>query len=179
MATIKETIVKENFLFPSFFNRLNNLIESQQLDWRFEGETVVGAKDNNIFFSLTLFNKITNTLNTPYKQVFEPILYFVNQEVDFKDCIRMQMNLYVNHTVQCLQKKHIDVFDSNSKDKAPLKGLVTAVFNFTDCDGFTQIEDKKYPSKANSIIIFDGTKFHCGATPTNAKKRVVLNINVI
>ena len=92
------------------------------------------------------------------------------------------MNCYVNHTVQHVHAKHVDVRhgedSKHAKKDTPVQGIVTAIYNFTDCDGFTKIEDKKYPSKANSIIIFDGTKLHCGATPTNTKKRVVLNINV-
>jgi len=178
MASIKETIVKENFLFPSFFKRLTVLIESQFLEWRFEKETVYQAKDNHMFFAITLFDQGTNVLNGPHKLIFEPILYFINQEVDFKEVLRMKMNMYVNHTVQHVHQKHTDITQGGD-GKTPMKGLVTAIFNFTDCDGFTQIEDTKYPSKANSIIIFDGNKKHCGATPTNAKKRVVLNINVV
>ena len=181
MAIIKKTIFKENFLFPSFFKRLTHIIDNQFLDWRFEENTILGAKDNHMLFALSLFNKKApehNKAASTYRFIFEPILYFMSQEVTFKEVIRMKMNLYVNHTVQHVHKKHIDATKGND-GKTPLPGVVTAIFNFTECDGFTQVEDTKYPSKANSIIIFDGSKYHCGATPTNTKKRVVLNLNVV
>ena len=177
MAHIKETIVKENFLFPSFFKRLTHIIESQFLQWHFEKDTVYQANDSHMFFTISLFDKRQKQLDNPYKSLFDPILYFLAEEIEFDEVLKMKMNFYVNHTVQHDHKKHIDVSQGND-GKTPLPGVVTAVFNFTDCDGFTQVEDIKYPSKANSIIIFDGGKYHCGATPTNAKKRVVLNINV-
>ena len=87
----------------------------------------------------------------------------------------MKMNLYVNRGKQYVHQPHIDIYDG----RTPRPGVITGIFNFTTCDGFTQIEKKKYPSKRNSIILFDGTKVHCGSTPTNTKTRIVLNINLI
>ena len=180
MASIKETIVKENFLFPSFFRKLNNSIESQRLLWNFEKATVYGQQDNHMFFSIILYEDLLGSrdkiLTHPYTDLFYPVLYFLDEEVSFRDVLRMKLNFYVNHTVQHVHQPHIDISAPNSK--ASLDGVVTAILNFTDCDGFTKIEDTKYPSKANSIVIFKGDKPHCGATPTNTKKRVVLNLNV-
>ena len=179
MASIKETIVKENFLLPLFFQKLNQLIESQFINWRFEKDTISCTKDNHMLFGHCIFDSTQKirVLNSEYKSLFEPVLYSLYEEVKFTDVLRIKLNLYVNHTVQHIHAKHIDI--TKRDGKTALNSLVTAVLNFTDCDGYTQIEDKKYPSKANSIIIFDGNKMHCGATPTDTKKRVVLNMNVI
>ena len=177
MEIIQKTIVKENFLFPSFFSRLIKDIESGTMDWYWEDKTIDWAEDDrHCMFATILFDKFKNT-RSKWLPVFDPILYFLHEEVPFTTLLKMKMNLYVNHTVQHVHAKHTDLHDFVTKKT--VKGLITAVFNFTDCDGFTQIEYKKYPSKANSIIIFDGKKLHHGATPTNTKKRVVLNINVL
>jgi len=171
-----KTIVKEDFLLPSFFERLQNIVNGNSINWQFENDTVYNANDNQMMFTHTLYNKLIKQ-ESILKPIFEPILYFVDELIDIKDLLKMKMNLYVNHTIQHKQKKHIDI--AKEDKKTAIDGLKTAVFNFTTCDGYTQVEDKKYPSKENSIIIFDGNKLHCGATPTNTKSRIVLNLNVI
>ena len=177
MKIIQKTIVKENFLFPSFFSRLTRDIENSTIDWYWEDKTIpVGEDDRHCMFATVLFDKFQNT-TSKWFPIFEPFLYFLHEEVSFTTLLKMKMNLYVNHTVQHVHAKHIDLYNVANNPRA--LDFITAVFNFTDCDGFTQIEDKKYPSKANSIIIFDGKNLHQVATPTNTKKRVVLNINVL
>ena len=177
-----KTIFKENFLLPAFFDKLTKVIESQALDWHWEEKTVEWANDNHFMFTTLLYARLSKQKSN-WLPIFEPILYFLAEEVKFKEVLKMKMNLYVNHTVQHVHAEHVDMRHGedtqHGKKDTPLQGVITAVYNFTDCDGFTKIEDKKYTSKANSIIIFDGTKLHCGATPTNTKKRVVLNINVM
>tara|TARA_R100001086_G_scaffold34183_1_gene15488 strand:+ start:182 stop:697 length:516 start_codon:yes stop_codon:yes gene_type:complete len=169
-----KTITRENFLFPSFMSRLETVIAG--IEWHFE-KTTAYKEDDNFMFSHLLFDDVNpqRVLHTPYKVIFDPVLYFIKEHIKFKQLLKMKMNLYVNRGKQYVHQPHIDIYDGLT----PRPGVITGIFNFTTCDGFTQIEKKKYPSKRNSIILFDGTKVHCGSTPTNTKTRIVLNINLI
>ncbi len=169
-----KTQIKENFLFPSFIERLEYVLD--QIEWRFE-KTTAYEEDNNFMFTHLLFDQLNpqNIIQSPHKIIFDPIFYFIKEMIEVKQLLRMKLNLYVNRGQQYIHQPHIDIYDGLT----PRPNIITGVFNFTTCDGFTQIEKKKYPSQRNSIILFDGTKMHCGATPTNTKTRMVLNINLI
>ena len=55
-----------------------------------------------------------------------------------------------------------------------------AVMNLFDCDGYTEMEDGyKHQSKANRMIVFDGSTQHRSTTCTNATSRMTLAINFI
>ena len=57
-------------------------------------------------------------------------------------------------------------------------GNQTAIFYLNTCDGYTLFKDgTKVLSVENRILIFDGSTLHCGASPTDQKARVVLNVN--
>ena len=57
MKIIQKTIVKENFLFPSFFNRLIKDIESGTMDWYWEDKTIDWAEDDrHCMFATILFD---------------------------------------------------------------------------------------------------------------------------
>ena len=57
------------------------------------------------------------------------------------------------------------------------QGIKTAVFNFTTCDGGTNVGDIFYKSVSNEIIIFNRENKHFGIVQTNTPRRIVLNIN--
>jgi|TARA_B100001094_G_scaffold86296_1_gene82671 hypothetical protein len=98
--------------------------------------------------------------------------------------IRMKMNLYPNKGKQVKHGVHNDIF-SNGR---PNPNVVTAVFNFTDCNGSTVILDKdkngeytkevEVPSVANTIAMFNCPHPHYGVTQSDTPTRIVLNINL-
>ena len=97
---------------------------------------------------------------------------------------RMKMNLYPNQETQVDHGIHNDIWI----DGRARPDIVTAVFNFTTCNGSTTIFDKdeegkytkkiKVPSLENTIVMFNNTHPHFGTTQSDTPARIVLNINL-
>ena len=102
---------------------------------------------------------------------------------------RMKMNLYPNQETQVDHGIHNDIWigDRNHGGK-PNPNIVTAVFNFTTCNGSTTIFDKDeegeytkkivVPSLENTIVMFNNPHPHFGTTQSDTPARIVLNINL-
>ena len=86
-----------------------------------------------------------------------------------ENLIRIKINFYPNTTELYEHGYHIDY-------KYPHKG---AILSLNTCDGYTKIRETgtKYPSVANTILMFDPSKDHCSTTTTNAIGRFNININ--
>ena len=168
--------IKENFLPKEYNKRLQSLIKSNNLSWYWEPRSLSTTNDGNWMFTHSLFNR-KNNFESKWLKLFDPILYFIAEYVPFKDLIRMKMNLYTNRGKQYEHAKHTDVLDPITEK--PVKNLITCIYNFTTCNGYSIVGDKKIYSKENQIIIFDGDIEHCGATATDVEKRIMLNINIL
>tara|TARA_B100000519_G_scaffold129441_1_gene111809 strand:- start:10 stop:315 length:306 start_codon:yes stop_codon:yes gene_type:complete len=53
----------------------------------------------------------------------------------------------------------------------------TCVLYLNDNDGYTEFEDKKIDSVANTAVIFDTNIKHRGVSATNVDRRLVLNVS--
>ena len=53
----------------------------------------------------------------------------------------------------------------------------TCIIYLNDNDGYTEFEDSKVESVANTAVVFDTNVKHRGVPPTNVDRRLVLNIN--
>lgn len=168
--------VKENFLPNEFNKRLQSLLASNNLAWYFEPRSLSTKDDGNFMFTHSLFNR-KNNFESKWLKLFDPILYFVADIIPFRDCVRMKMNCYPNRGEIYEHAKHTDILDPITEK--PVDGLITCIYNFTTCNGYSIIGDKKIMSKENQIIIFDGDIEHCGATATDVEKRIMLNINLV
>ena len=53
-----------------------------------------------------------------------------------------------------------------------------AIFSLNSCDGFTMLEDgTRIDSKANRMLIFEGSQLHGSTTTTDSWARCNININ--
>jgi Rps23 Pro-64 3,4-dihydroxylase Tpa1-like proline 4-hydroxylase len=89
-----------------------------------------------------------------------------------KQLIKVKANVTMATPLLYQYDMHTDVgHDIESK---------TAVFYLNTNDGYTLFEDgSKVDSVANRVVIFDEKIRHAGTSCTNAKRRVVLNVNYI
>ena len=71
--------------------------------------------------------------------------------------------------------EHQSHTDINDKDK-PAPNVDVSILNFTTCNGGTRIEDTKYPSNENEVLIFNNLHKHSGIVQTDTQTRIVLNI---
>ncbi len=168
--------VKDNFLPKDLNQELQNLVKSNNFDWYFEPRSLVSVDDGNSMFVHKLLSKSDNH-KSKWFLMFEPMLKSLADIVPFTDCLRMKINCYPNRDKIYEHAKHVDFLDFITKK--PPKNLITCIYNFTTCNGYTVIGNEKFISKENQIIIFDGDIEHYGATATDADNRIVLNINII
>lgn len=189
------TIMKENFLSPLFFQSLKEIVEAETFGWFFRSHNARPEAfyqwnmeindniklDNHYMFTHILYNNpLDDNFNknqgklSPFFEKFEPILYFLEKETSISKLIRMKLNLYPNQNKRIELSKHYDVFDAH-KNK-PTDNITNAIFNFTTCNGGTVINDEEYESKENSIIIFNNDSLHHGIVQTDTQRRIVLNI---
>jgi|TARA_R110000796_G_scaffold235642_1_gene354710 hypothetical protein len=172
----------KNFLPDLFFNKLNDIVTSNNFQWYFQEKTVrnklLEGDDNFMFTHMLCDTKFDinseRDLETEEKSnwfpFFEPIKYFIDSKFKVKKLLRMKLNLYTNQHKKINHQPHVDYPFKN-------QGIKTAVFNFTTCDGGTNVSDIFYKSVSNKIIIFNRENKHFGIVQTNTPRRIVLNIN--
>ena len=112
---------------------------------------VADPKDNDFFFFHVLY--IGNKINS---QFFEPLMFPLMGVLNFSKIVRAKVNCYTNQGRQVENKFH------------------------TDNNGYTEFETgERIVSKANELIMFDGSIKHRSVTQTDANLRLNININYV
>lgn len=168
-----QSIVKkeENLLPNMFFNKLKDIVEGYNFQWYFQNATVPNYKKeplNNFMFTHNLYNDNKQLSN--WFPTFEPILYYINEKYKINQLLRMKLNLYTNQHKKIKHGSHQDFPEQQDEN------IKIGLFNFTTCDGETNIDKKIYKSKKNELIVFNNTEKHYGITQTNTPTRIMLNI---
>lgn len=126
---------------------------------------VADEKDNDFFFYHVLYNE--NKLNSHF---FEPLIFPLMGVLNFSKIIRAKVNCYTNQGKHVENKLHTD----NNKSH------MVALYNINDNNGYTEFETgEKVVSKANELIIFDGSIKHKSVTQTDTNIRLNININYV
>tara|TARA_R100001510_G_C7637362_1_gene195291 strand:- start:523 stop:1011 length:489 start_codon:yes stop_codon:yes gene_type:complete len=158
--------VIDNFLEESEFKRLKDEVYSPAFLWEYNPNTASDDDPKDLFWN-TKFTHLAfeNLQRTTAVSIFNR--YLQDPKLKLNCLKRLIINSY-NWTPEVYE--HPTHVDYNFKHKG-------AILNFTTCDGYTLVEGEKIPSVANRVIIHDPSKPHCGTTTTNAKRRVIANIN--
>ena len=170
----------KNLLPKMFFDKLSNIVNDKWIPWYFLDRTIKSKTNkeriDNFMFThlLAEAEPIQKPLEIKSNQftVFEPIIYFINEHVKVNKILRMKLNLYPKQNSVLDHVAHNDFEEKNI-------GIKTSVFNFTTCNGGTTINNKFYKSKQNELHVFNNECLHYGRVQSNAKTRIVLNINWI
>jgi hypothetical protein len=151
----------DNFLDKKYFNFLNNEFLDKNFPWYFQNNKVFEGDEN---FQYTHLFYINDKVNSSYFNLIEPFLLLLN----IKSLVRAKLNLTTKENVIKQFALHTDVnFNCN-----------TAVFYLNTNNGKTVFKDKKeVESIENRIVIFPSNLEHAGTTHTDAKYRMVLNLN--
>ena len=172
--------VAKNFLPSMFFKKLSDVVHGDNFQWFFNDSSMDNTqapfvKDDDFLFTHTLFREECGRASS-FFEMFEPILYSINEKRKVNQLIRMKLNLYTNQGKNITYFEHCDINDRENNNK-PNKDNHTAVLNFTTCNGGTKINKKIYKSNENEILMFNNTTKHSGISQTDKKIRVALNIN--
>ena len=192
-----------DFLPTPLFNYLKQIVESEKgmlwcWNWRnlSPQNKAVGAENYKLGKTLYCAPELEENRIENYDKELMPLfgvfqLYMMEHmqdrcktPMDRVILKRMKMNLYPNQETQVDHGIHNDIWI----DGRARPDIVTAVFNFTTCNGSTTIFDKdeegKYtkkivvPSLENTIVMFNNTHPHFGTTQSDTPARIVLNINL-
>jgi hypothetical protein len=172
---------EKNFLSQMFFNKLSSLLNGDGFNWFYNSTSLNPniypyKKNSNFMFTHMLFMEGEGKMSK-WSDMFEPIIYSIDERFKVNKLLRMKLNLYTNQNKKIHQPSHCDITDTSDDKGNPLKGVNTSILNFTTCNGGTKIGNKTYDSEANELITFSNTIKHNGIVQTNTSTRVVLNIN--
>ena len=156
--------VYDNFLDTEVFESMRNDI-LKNATYGFS-TTVNGSKD--VYFNHLAW-KCYQSVDKSYLKspLFDIILPLINKIDDIKALIRVKVNCYVGSEVAKKHKDHQDLPFSH----------FGGIFSLNTCNGGTWIDDKKYDSIENRLIIFDAGKPHSSSNTTDIDLRLNINLN--
>jgi hypothetical protein len=89
--------------------------------------------------------------------------------------LKAKANLSMSYDKQYQFGMHVDM-----SEFLHISAHKTAILYLNDNDGYTLLEDgTKLLSKANRMVVFDGSTYHAPVNATNVNLRRVLNINFL
>lgn len=141
--------------------------------WRNNLNSTLHGKESvgNYYFNNTLVwdGQVTNQYSQKVVGIFLPILDYVG--IPKEKLVIMKMNLYPRTQFRFHHKSHYDY--------PPNSGRQTLLYYVNDNNAFTIFDGiRKVKSKKNSMIIFDGSKWHHSTTCTNVNAKITINMEV-
>tara|TARA_B100001996_G_scaffold359544_1_gene324860 strand:+ start:44 stop:631 length:588 start_codon:yes stop_codon:yes gene_type:complete len=166
--------IVDNFLTEPYLKHLQSIFFNQSFPWcysPFVGEYPEASNlkkqetNNHLYF----IHKIYDNLR-PIEDSFQTFDQFlpILEALKVRSLVRIRALLYVNQTVLIKHETHKDA-------QYPIKA---ALLYLNDSNGYTGFEDgTKVDSVCNRVALFDGSLDHHSTTCTDAKERLVININ--
>lgn len=157
----------ENFISSSDLSVIQNSMLEGVMHWYYNPcvDYYGDEKDylDNYQFTHNFYGN--NVINSDYIKILYPII----EKLKPRSLIRIKANLSTRTEKIISHQYHTDFDYSDSK---------TAIFYVNTNDGYTLFRDgTKVESIENRLIVFDSLTEHTGTTCTDAKVRVVVNIN--
>ena len=179
----------DNLLDENVFSRLQEVLLSRELPWYYAPFTDDENNDENnnqFYFGHNIYLRhswvsrpVTGagpTSCVPFEEL-APLI----QKINPMAIHMIRANLMTRSDSHIEAQFHSDM-DQNAPTTDPNKinQWTTAVYYINDCNGYTKLEDGTViESKANKLLTFPATTKHKGATCTDQKIRVLINLNYI
>ena len=159
--------VIDNFLSPEEFAPIKEYMMGPEFPWYFN-ETVDYIGENaNKFQFVHIFMMIEQGLLSNSMRVLSPVL----NKLDMKHLLKLKANCNPRADGKNIGEYHVD----NGVPTA-----LTAVYYINTNNGGTEFQSGEFvESVENRIVIFDSSIAHRGVSCTDAKVRVLTNINYI
>jgi hypothetical protein len=160
--------VIDNFLDKEYFDTLKNTLTSLDMNWFYRDNMTSDDENGMCYFTHNFFLK--NTISSPYFNLLEPLLY----KLKISSLIEVRANMSIS-------KK--DTYESSWHVDNPYENSKTAILYLTTCNAKTVInvenEIIEIDSVENRILIFDTCISHKMKSATDAKRRIIINLNYI
>jgi hypothetical protein len=175
--------VIDDFLTPSYFEELQNLILSWNFDWYCQPNLSPSRPGPaRVNFS---HNFYMEEVRSPHCPLILPFMYQVKDICGAKQLLRCRADLTMIHPDKIKHPPHVDFPEPH----------YSSVFYVNESDGETIMYNERwngdYPDidtltvrqviepKPNRVIIFDGDIIHTGHSPAIHQTRVILNSNYV
>jgi hypothetical protein len=160
----------DNFLEKQSYEKLSNVLKSEDIPWYFRAEDVQNSTHNkNGFFSFCFYNDMK-----PNHILFEPLIVPILKHLKSIACVQVRANLCFRDkdSVEC--GYHIDYDNPN---------VTTGILYFNTCNAKTVLNIKGneffIDSIENRMLLFDAKIKHKVIYHTDIHKRYVINFNFI
>lgn len=174
------TKVIDDFLPDHVFQTMRDMVHSQMMEWQYEefSSSAATSTDEDMMSSMIYQYGRKDMNKDSFWHIF---LQTHNHHMPFAMPLRMKANMYFNRGRKVKHSAHCDMVQPDQA-RTPIPNVITSVFNFTDCNGSTNImnpdgTEEVVESKANRIVLFPN-QLHYGVTQDDTSVRVVLNTNV-
>lgn len=156
--------VIDNFLEESYFNKLAELLNSEEISWYTTKDiTGRGQTFGNLYYQTHMFY-IDHEIMSSFFNELRPLY----GRLDVKSLIRVKANLFPAKEKLSEHGWHTDYEYYNK----------TALLYINTTDGYTKFEDgTKVDSIKNRVLIFDSNTPHLSTNCTNDWSRLNININ--
>ena len=166
--------VIDNFLEKEVFSELQEKVMAYNVCWYFVPFTDENKKTKDQFYfghNIYLNHQWCSSLSNSIK----PLVTKINPMA-----IHMvRANLMTKSEKHIESEFHTDL-DRNSPTTNKKNNWTTALYYVNDCNGYTKLEEGSViENKANRLLTFSSDTKHLGATCTDEKRRVLINLNYI
>ena len=157
--------VVDDFLPDEIFSTIENILMGKNFPWYFHDTVLVKSEGAYNFQFVHKFFSHGQVWSGLYSNELVPMMDFINVGA----MVRLKANLLTRTESHIEHGHHTDT-------KQPCK---TMIIYINSNNGYTLFEEsgEKVQSKRNRAVIFDASQRHTGATCTDQKCRVVLNLN--
>jgi hypothetical protein len=157
--------IHDNFLEQEVFEEMKSQIMGDHFFWKYRNTVVYKDDPEEYFQFVHVFFNHCKQLSDKY-ELLTPLI----EKMGVNALIRAKANLLIRTEEHVEHGLHVDyTYDCYS-----------AIFYINTNNGYTLFSDgTKVNSLENRLVVFDSRIMHTGATCTDEKRRVVLNINFI
>ena len=159
----------KDFMPKNKFEELSNYVNSSNFSWHWRDSATRIDDKFNFHHMLYTNDGIKSHCYQPFEELFSSLLQTFNGKL----LAHAKMVLSVPRLTKEYTGIHHDLSDDfgiPTKDKANI-----LIFNFTTCNGGTQVNGVDIPSIENSAILFSNDTPHCGIIQTDKPRRILLN----
>ena len=165
-------MVIDNFLDTESFREIQTALLSTEIHWHYQDFLGVSTdQTNQFYFSHGFYEGYTWV--SPLARVLEPLL----EKIKPVCILNIRANL-VTKTNEIIEGSFHSDLKGLIPDEHKLKQWTTSIFYINDTNGYTKLSDGTIiECKANRLLTMSSDTEHMGATCTDQKRRVIINLN--
>ena len=174
--------IVENFLRCEDYQKIEEFIYSTDFEWKYNATKSLtrggghpsdhGYHNQQMF--RTIYNNVTGVRDMKYLPHFMPVGALLAPFA----ALRMKINFQFPCAEVIQSPFHHDIAEHKIPNDVK---VYTAILYLNTNNGYTIFEDtgEKIESKRNRLVVFDARRAHAGTSFTDARNRIVININFI